>query len=182
MYKGSPYSGYPFLMLSDPYLPNGSMSPLESMCKQTIYQGPCNHEQDAGEQDSALLHTVLLSLEGTDSQSEDLPILMDRDITSVARETFCQLWLMNLTHLLILIAHYMSRFQTLTRKTLNHDLLRPVKANNDFNFRRLYIFQWVCFELMIQPIARLACCTLPKEKKMEMFESRILTTMETVSK
>uniref|UniRef100_A0A670YPQ1 CTNNB1 binding N-teminal domain-containing protein n=1 Tax=Pseudonaja textilis TaxID=8673 RepID=A0A670YPQ1_PSETE len=30
MYKGSPYSGYPFLMLSDPYLPNGSMSPLVS--------------------------------------------------------------------------------------------------------------------------------------------------------
>ncbi|RLW02833.1 hypothetical protein DV515_00006942 [Chloebia gouldiae] len=28
MYKGSAYSGYPFLMLSDPYLPNGSMSPL----------------------------------------------------------------------------------------------------------------------------------------------------------
>ncbi|KAG8128621.1 hypothetical protein E2320_015441, partial [Naja naja] len=96
MYKGSPYSGYPFLMLSDPYLSNGSMSPLESMCKQTVYQGPCNHEQDAGEQDSAVLRTVLLSLEGTDSQSEDLPILMDRDVTSVARETFCQLWLMNL--------------------------------------------------------------------------------------
>jgi len=30
MYKGSAYSGYPFLMLSDPYLPNGSMSPLVS--------------------------------------------------------------------------------------------------------------------------------------------------------
>ncbi|XP_039193419.1 transcription factor 7 isoform X4 [Crotalus tigris] len=30
MYKGSPYSGYPFLMLSDPYLPNGSMSPLSN--------------------------------------------------------------------------------------------------------------------------------------------------------
>lgn len=30
MYKGSTYSGYPFLMLSDPYLPNGSMSPLVS--------------------------------------------------------------------------------------------------------------------------------------------------------
>ncbi|OXB76693.1 UNVERIFIED_CONTAM: hypothetical protein H355_008732, partial [Colinus virginianus] len=29
MYKGSAYSGYPFLMLSDPYLPNGSMSPLD---------------------------------------------------------------------------------------------------------------------------------------------------------
>uniref|UniRef100_A0A8C4X8F2 Transcription factor 7 n=1 Tax=Erpetoichthys calabaricus TaxID=27687 RepID=A0A8C4X8F2_ERPCA len=27
MYKTSPYSGYPFLMLPDPYLPNGSMSP-----------------------------------------------------------------------------------------------------------------------------------------------------------
>lgn len=31
MYKGSAYSGYPFLMLSDPYLPNGSMSPLVSL-------------------------------------------------------------------------------------------------------------------------------------------------------
>ncbi|XP_074912910.1 transcription factor 7 isoform X2 [Buteo buteo] len=30
MYKGSAYSGYPFLMLSDPYLPNGSMSPLSN--------------------------------------------------------------------------------------------------------------------------------------------------------
>uniref|UniRef100_A0A8B9TSN0 Transcription factor 7 n=1 Tax=Anas platyrhynchos TaxID=8839 RepID=A0A8B9TSN0_ANAPL len=30
MYKGSTYSGYPFLMLSDPYLPNGSMSPLSN--------------------------------------------------------------------------------------------------------------------------------------------------------
>ncbi|KAL2299447.1 hypothetical protein Nmel_014103 [Mimus melanotis] len=30
MYKGSAYSGYPFLMLSDPYLPNGSMTPLVS--------------------------------------------------------------------------------------------------------------------------------------------------------
>ncbi|XP_060621252.2 transcription factor 7 isoform X4 [Anolis sagrei] len=30
MYKGSAYSGYPFVMLSDPYLPNGSMSPLSS--------------------------------------------------------------------------------------------------------------------------------------------------------
>ncbi|XP_018429380.1 PREDICTED: transcription factor 7-like 2, partial [Nanorana parkeri] len=30
MYKGSGYSGYPFLMLSDPYHPNGSMSTLSS--------------------------------------------------------------------------------------------------------------------------------------------------------
>ncbi|XP_077182957.1 transcription factor 7 isoform X5 [Paroedura picta] len=30
MYKGSAYSGYPLLMLSDPYLPNGSMSPLSN--------------------------------------------------------------------------------------------------------------------------------------------------------
>ncbi|XP_061473082.1 transcription factor 7 isoform X10 [Rhineura floridana] len=30
MYKGSSYSGYPFLMLSDAYLPNGSMSPLSN--------------------------------------------------------------------------------------------------------------------------------------------------------
>ncbi|XP_008102965.1 transcription factor 7 isoform X6 [Anolis carolinensis] len=30
MYKGSAYSGYPFVMLSDPYLPNGSMSPLSN--------------------------------------------------------------------------------------------------------------------------------------------------------
>ncbi|XP_075457287.1 transcription factor 7 isoform X2 [Ascaphus truei] len=30
MYKGSGYSSYPFLMLSDPYLPNGSMSTLSS--------------------------------------------------------------------------------------------------------------------------------------------------------
>ncbi|XP_053150744.1 transcription factor 7 isoform X3 [Hemicordylus capensis] len=30
MYKGSAYSGYPFLMLSDPYLSNGSMSPLSN--------------------------------------------------------------------------------------------------------------------------------------------------------
>lgn len=35
MYKGSAYSGYPFLMLSDPYLPNGSMSPLVS------FSSPC---------------------------------------------------------------------------------------------------------------------------------------------
>ncbi|KAM4677504.1 transcription factor 7 isoform 3-T3 [Discoglossus pictus] len=30
MYKGSGYSSYPFLMLSDPYLPNGSMPSLSS--------------------------------------------------------------------------------------------------------------------------------------------------------
>ncbi|XP_060096445.1 transcription factor 7 isoform X2 [Heteronotia binoei] len=30
MYKGSAYSSYPFLMLSDTYLPNGSMSPLSN--------------------------------------------------------------------------------------------------------------------------------------------------------
>uniref|UniRef100_A0A8D0DWS1 Transcription factor 7 n=2 Tax=Salvator merianae TaxID=96440 RepID=A0A8D0DWS1_SALMN len=30
MYKGSAYSGYPFFMLSDPYMPNGSMSPLSN--------------------------------------------------------------------------------------------------------------------------------------------------------
>ncbi|XP_054833442.1 transcription factor 7 isoform X3 [Eublepharis macularius] len=30
MYKGSAYSGYPFLMLPDPYLPNGSVSPLSN--------------------------------------------------------------------------------------------------------------------------------------------------------
>nr|XP_014340170.1 PREDICTED: transcription factor 7 isoform X2 [Latimeria chalumnae] len=30
MYKSPAYSGYPFLMLSDPYLPNGSMSPLSN--------------------------------------------------------------------------------------------------------------------------------------------------------
>ncbi|XP_073476882.1 transcription factor 7-like 2 isoform X2 [Aquarana catesbeiana] len=30
MYKGSGYCSYPFLMLSDPYLPNGSMSTLSS--------------------------------------------------------------------------------------------------------------------------------------------------------
>ncbi|XP_048347196.1 transcription factor 7 isoform X3 [Sphaerodactylus townsendi] len=30
MYKGPAYSGYPFLMVSDPYLPNGSMSPLSN--------------------------------------------------------------------------------------------------------------------------------------------------------
>ncbi|XP_063303549.1 transcription factor 7 isoform X2 [Pelobates fuscus] len=30
MYKGSGYSSYPFLMLSDPYLPNGPMSSLSS--------------------------------------------------------------------------------------------------------------------------------------------------------
>ncbi|XP_019361838.1 PREDICTED: transcription factor 7 isoform X2 [Gavialis gangeticus] len=30
MYKGSAYSSYPFLMLPDPYLPNGSMSPLSN--------------------------------------------------------------------------------------------------------------------------------------------------------
>ncbi|KAM9312523.1 transcription factor 7 [Gastrophryne carolinensis] len=30
MYKGSGYSSYPFLMLSDPYLPNGPMSTLSS--------------------------------------------------------------------------------------------------------------------------------------------------------
>ncbi|XP_053320109.1 transcription factor 7 isoform X3 [Spea bombifrons] len=30
MYKSSGYSGYPFLMVSDPYLPNGSMSTLSS--------------------------------------------------------------------------------------------------------------------------------------------------------
>ncbi|XP_036380240.1 transcription factor 7 isoform X1 [Megalops cyprinoides] len=38
MYKATPYSGYPFLMLPDPYLPNGSMSPSSN--KVSVVQQP----------------------------------------------------------------------------------------------------------------------------------------------
>uniref|UniRef100_A0ACB8EJF5 Uncharacterized protein n=1 Tax=Sphaerodactylus townsendi TaxID=933632 RepID=A0ACB8EJF5_9SAUR len=44
MYKGPAYSGYPFLMVSDPYLPNGSMSPLVSSCDPKVLLRPANLE------------------------------------------------------------------------------------------------------------------------------------------
>ncbi|KAI9548124.1 Transcription factor 7-like 2 [Dissostichus eleginoides] len=41
MYKTQAYPGYPFLMLPDPYLPNGSISPSPAGCEAVAaYQAP----------------------------------------------------------------------------------------------------------------------------------------------
>ncbi|CAH2276798.1 transcription factor 7 [Pelobates cultripes] len=45
MYKGSGYSSYPFLMLSDPYLPNGPMSSLVRLhtTTNTLFMSGSHH-------------------------------------------------------------------------------------------------------------------------------------------
>nr|XP_015205000.1 PREDICTED: transcription factor 7 isoform X3 [Lepisosteus oculatus] len=43
MYKAPAYSGYPFLMLPDPYLPNGTMSPSLKWIKAVLSGGTVDH-------------------------------------------------------------------------------------------------------------------------------------------
>ncbi|XP_063784774.1 transcription factor 7-like 2 isoform X3 [Pseudophryne corroboree] len=84
MYKGSGYSSYPFLMLSDPYLPNGSMSSLSS--KVPVVQPshgvhpltpliPYNNEPFSHSSHSPHLPADLNQKQGThrSSQTPDIP-------------------------------------------------------------------------------------------------------------